>query len=61
MQDRATLKAALSALVLLACLRLVPGQEPHLDEDREGATHPGFGEPKSFVLGQGPPVDRDRT
>ena len=37
MQDRATLKAALGALVALACLRLVPRQEPHLDEDREGA------------------------
>ncbi|KMO44986.1 hypothetical protein VQ03_00190 [Methylobacterium tarhaniae] len=61
MQDRPALKAALRALVLLAGLGLVPRQEPHLDEDREGTPHPGFREPKGFVLGQGPPVDRDRT
>ncbi|KMO19665.1 hypothetical protein [Methylobacterium indicum] len=61
MQDRPALKAALRALVFLACLGLVPGQEPHLDEDREGATHPGFAEAEGFVLGQGPPVDRERA
>ncbi|MBK3398917.1 hypothetical protein [Methylobacterium ajmalii] len=59
MQDRSALKATLGALVPLAGIRLVPGEEADLDQDREGAAHTGFGQPKGLVLGQGPPIDRE--
>ena len=59
MQDRPALKAALRALVLLAGVWLVSCEEADLDQNREGAAHAGLGQPKSLVLGQGPPVDRE--
>ncbi|WP_207184204.1 hypothetical protein [Methylobacterium indicum] len=61
MQDRPTLKAAFGPLVSLTRVGFVSSQKANLHQGGEGAPHPGFGEPKSFVLGQGPPVDRDRT
>ncbi|WP_203153403.1 hypothetical protein [Methylobacterium aquaticum] len=52
MQDRPALKAALRALVLLAGVGLVSSEEADLDEEREGAAHPGFGEPKVVPIGK---------
>jgi hypothetical protein len=56
-KDRPALKAAIRPLVPLAGVRLVPGKEADLDQDRESAAHPGFREAEGVVLGQGSPVD----
>ncbi|WP_167858741.1 hypothetical protein [Methylobacterium nonmethylotrophicum] len=61
MQDRPALKAAFSALIPLAGIGFVAGEEADLDEDREGAPHTGFCEAKAFVLGQRAPVYRERA
>ena len=58
-QDRAPVQPLLRALIPLAGVGLVAGEEADLLERHEGAAHPGLGEPQVLAAGDGTAVDRE--